>query len=96
MQAERRPKRSIGKLRTTSKRKNSPRRKSEIVALLAESFAEVRKAMEAAEARTLTRDVAFFSRKVSLRGVYVFLDTHAAEHLGQAIAYARANGLTPP
>jgi hypothetical protein len=29
-------------------------------------------------------------------GVLASIDTHIAEHLGQAIAYARINGIVPP
>jgi uncharacterized damage-inducible protein DinB len=30
------------------------------------------------------------------RGALLLLVTHAHEHLGQSIAYARVNGITPP
>jgi hypothetical protein len=29
-------------------------------------------------------------------GVLTQIDTHIGEHLGQAIAYARVNGIVPP
>jgi uncharacterized damage-inducible protein DinB len=37
-----------------------------------------------------------FGRDTTRRGALLLLATHAHEHLGQAIAYARVNGVTPP
>jgi uncharacterized damage-inducible protein DinB len=70
--------------------------KDEVIAKLAESFAAVRKTMEGATAGALSRDVDFFGRKTTARGVLTEIDTHIAEHMGQAIAYTRMNGLVPP
>jgi uncharacterized damage-inducible protein DinB len=70
--------------------------KDGVVALLTESFAAVRKAMGDATAGALSRDADFFGRKTTMRGVLAELDTHIAEHMGQAIAYARVNGIVPP
>jgi uncharacterized damage-inducible protein DinB len=74
----------------------APASKDQILALRAESFVEARKAMEAATTRSLARETEVFGRKLPLRSVFVSLDSHASEHLGQAIAYARMNGITPP
>jgi hypothetical protein len=38
----------------------------------------------------------FFGMKTTRRGAYMLLLSHAHEHLGQAIAYARMNKITPP
>ncbi len=70
--------------------------KQEVIDLLTKSFAEVRKALEGASAGSLTRNTQFFSTPTTRRGVLTFIDTHMAEHLGQAIAYARMNGIVPP
>lgn len=70
--------------------------KEEIVRVLAASFAEVRKTYEAARMGGLTRDVDYFGKTVTRRGIYTVMDAHIAEHLGQAIAYARMNGIVPP
>jgi uncharacterized damage-inducible protein DinB len=67
-----------------------------LVEILSESFAAVRKAMMDATGGALSRDVDFFGRKTTMRGVLSELDTHIAEHMGQAIAYARVNGIVPP
>jgi peptidylprolyl isomerase len=70
--------------------------KERIVALLTESLAAVKKAFEDVRAQGLNREVDFFGQKMTRRAVMANLDTHIAEHLGQAIAYARMNGVTPP
>ncbi len=70
--------------------------KAEILKLLEDSFAEVRKSMEKERAGALGRDTMFFGTPTTRRGVLVSLDAHASEHLGQAIAYARMNGIVPP
>jgi uncharacterized damage-inducible protein DinB len=70
--------------------------KAQIIALLTDSFAAVKKAFEEARAQSLNREVDFFGQKTTRRGAMASLDTHIAEHLGQAIAYARMNGIAPP
>ncbi|HEY6051474.1 MAG TPA: DinB family protein, partial [Thermoanaerobaculia bacterium] len=41
--------------------------------------------------------VAFLGgRKMSERRILMIIQTHLHEHLGQSIAYARSNGVTPP
>jgi uncharacterized damage-inducible protein DinB len=70
--------------------------KEQLIEDVTKSFAEVRKALESAQARALTREVKFFNTTTTQRGVFVFLETHASEHVGQLIAYARSNGVTPP
>ena len=79
-----------------AKAEQDPVTKEQVLAKLTESFADVRKTMESATAGALSRDVDFFGRKTTMRGVLTEVDTHIAEHLGQAIAYARMNGIVPP
>jgi uncharacterized damage-inducible protein DinB len=67
-----------------------------VVELLTESFSAVRKAMQDATAGALSREIDFFGTKTTMRGVMAEIDTHIAEHMGQAIAYARVNGVVPP
>ena len=38
----------------------------------------------------------FFGTPATTNGVLIDLETHMAEHLGQAIAYSRMNGIVPP
>src|SRR5450759_3821257 len=75
----------------------APATKEKILGMLAESFASVRQTREGVRTTsTLTRDVDFFGTPARLGGVLATIDTHIAEHLGQAIAYARMNGIVPP
>ena len=44
----------------------------------------------------LNREVEAFGMKFSLRNFMITILNHNHEHLGQSIAYARMNGVTPP
>jgi uncharacterized damage-inducible protein DinB len=80
-----------------AKVEQDPASKEKIVAMLTESLANVRKAMEGVRsAGALTRPVDFFGTPSTVGGVLAQIDTHIAEHLGQSIAYARVNGIVPP
>jgi hypothetical protein len=70
--------------------------KEHIIQMLSGSFAAVRKSLESARPGTLARPASFFGTATTIRGIFVSLDVHIGEHLGQAIAYARMNGITPP
>jgi peptidylprolyl isomerase len=70
--------------------------KEQVLQKLTAGFATVRSTLEGARAAALTREVSFFGTATTQRGVLASLDTHIAEHLGQAIAYARMNGIVPP
>lgn len=82
--------------RENSKAEHGKAGKDEIEKLLTASFVVARKSMEAAQAPALGRDEKFWGTPTTRRGIYTILDVHAAEHLGQLIAYCRANGITPP
>jgi uncharacterized damage-inducible protein DinB len=45
---------------------------------------------------TLDDPTTLFGRDTTRRGVLLLIATHAHEHLGQAIAYTRTNGVVPP
>ena len=70
--------------------------RDEVVNDLTASFAEVRKYLEPLRAGVLAQEVDMFGRTRTRRAILTFLDTHVAEHVGQAIAYARMNGIVPP
>jgi uncharacterized damage-inducible protein DinB len=70
--------------------------KDRIIQMLTESFASVRKSLESARPGTLAHEADYFGTPTTRRGIFVNMDVHIAEHLGQAIAYARMNGITPP
>lgn len=67
-----------------------------VVQALADSFAEVRKVWTDMRQGRLNSDAQFFGQPTTVRGVFIALDAHASEHLGQLIAYARMMGITPP
>jgi len=70
--------------------------KEATIAKLTASFESVRKTIAPLRAGVLGSSVEFFGRKTTRRGLYIELSGHIAEHLGQLIAYARANGIKPP
>ena len=78
------------------KDEQAPLTKEQVIAALTESFAEVRTTFQNARAASLNRTLDFFGRPATQRGILIGVDTHIAEHLGQAIAYARMNGIVPP
>jgi uncharacterized damage-inducible protein DinB len=80
-----------------AKGEQDPVAKEKVVAMLTENFAAVRKAMEGVRsAGALTREIDLFGTPAPMGGVLTQIDTHIGEHLGQAIAYARVNGIVPP
>jgi uncharacterized damage-inducible protein DinB len=70
--------------------------KAKMVDLLKKSFDHVRQAAEALPDSELDRIVKVFGQDGSVRTVILVVATHAHEHLGQSIAYARMNGVVPP
>jgi uncharacterized damage-inducible protein DinB len=72
------------------------RGKEELLKMLEESFAAIRKEAEPLRAAQLASERQFFRDRTTLHGVYTYLISHIAEHLGQLIAYARAMGVKPP
>lgn len=50
----------------------------------------------AATPEMLDKPVDFFGNAIDGRTVFLLLAAHLHEHLGQEIAYARSNGVTPP
>ena len=70
--------------------------KSKVIATLKDSFAHARQAISAMPDANLDKSLDWFGGKNTQRGVLLFVTRHTAEHLGQAIAYARVIGVTPP
>jgi uncharacterized damage-inducible protein DinB len=70
--------------------------KTKVIAALKDSFAHARKAITAMPDADLEKSLEWFGGKNTERGVLLFVVRHAAEHLGQAIADARVNGVVPP
>jgi uncharacterized damage-inducible protein DinB len=70
--------------------------KADVAKKLAESFAYVDQVYEGVTDADMDRPVELFGMKTTVRGTYMLILAHCHEHLGQAIAYARSNGVVPP
>ena len=73
-----------------------PMDRAAILAELEKSFAFLRSSMESTTDAQLNTPIDMFGRKSTTRGVWITTATHLHEHLGQLIAYARSNKITPP
>ena len=70
--------------------------KAKVIATLKDSFAHAKKSITAMPDADLEKSVEWFGGKNTERGILLFIVRHAAEHLGQSIAYARFIGVIPP
>jgi uncharacterized damage-inducible protein DinB len=70
--------------------------KAKVIATLKDSFAHADAAIKAMPDADLEKSMDWFGGKNTERGILLFIVRHAAEHLGQAIAYARFAGIVPP
>jgi len=70
--------------------------KAEVISLLKMSIGHGREAIESVEPKQLGDEHEMFGRTMTTAMMLIILDTHNHEHLGQAIAYARSNGVVPP
>lgn len=70
--------------------------KATIVPALRTSFDFATSAIEVTSNEQLSEMIELFGTDQTVRSGLLLLVTHAHEHLGQAIAYARTNGVTPP
>jgi uncharacterized damage-inducible protein DinB len=70
--------------------------KAKVIENLKDSFAHVRQAVLNMPDSDVEKQLDWFGAKNTYRGVMMFILRHNAEHLGQAIAYARINGIVPP
>jgi uncharacterized damage-inducible protein DinB len=70
--------------------------KAKVIATLKDSFTHARKAITAMPDADLDKSMDWFGGKNTERGILLFIVRHGAEHLGQAIAYARFIGVVPP
>ena len=69
---------------------------AKVRSMLKESYAHVGKAIAELPDSELDTQVEVFGMKMSKRALCMLLASHSHEHLGQAIAYARSNNITPP
>lgn len=67
-----------------------------VMAAMDASFDHVRTALSGVSADSMGDEMNVFGQSMTKRGFCIFIATHLHEHLGQLIAYARANDVTPP
>ena len=70
--------------------------KKTILEKLGKSFEVLKESAANLTEEDLNKEVEAFGMKFSARNFMITLLNHAHEHLGQSIAYARMNGVTPP
>jgi uncharacterized damage-inducible protein DinB len=70
--------------------------KAAVVQSLRDAFEHLASTLEGLSDDQLQQPVNVFGRDTNWMGAAMLLQTHTHEHLGQAIAYARSNGVTPP
>jgi uncharacterized damage-inducible protein DinB len=79
-----------------SDQEKGPADKKTALSMLEKSFNDVKDAASKLTEVDLNREVEAFGMKFSLRNFMITILNHNHEHLGQSIAYARMNGVTPP
>ena len=70
--------------------------KAKITQLLKDSFAHLRQAILPISDGDMDKPQKMCGRQTTVRGAFMMIIGHFGEHLGQSIAYARVNGITPP
>lgn len=70
--------------------------KAQIIAELEASFQHLHEAMALTNDTNLTENIQFFGSARTRQSAMLLTVTHLHEHLGQSIAYARSNNVTPP
>jgi uncharacterized damage-inducible protein DinB len=71
-------------------------KKSDIIKMLKDSYEYAMSFIPTIKEEDLDKEVELPFGKFTQRGVLLIVITHGHEHLGQSIAYARMNGITPP
>jgi uncharacterized damage-inducible protein DinB len=69
--------------------------KKQIAEFIAKAYANARDKIMAVKDKDLEKMVDFFGNKITTRQLLLKMVNHSHEHLGQLIAYARMNGITP-
>jgi uncharacterized damage-inducible protein DinB len=70
--------------------------RDQVLSTLKTSIDHAKQAFKAAEGTDFNRTVNAFGFEMPAARAVVILAAHSHEHLGQLIAYARSNGVTPP
>ena len=69
---------------------------ADVIAQLKKSFEHARNAVKAVSEAQLNDAIKMFGQDATKRKAMLTLVEHGSEHLGQSIAYARMNQITPP
>ena len=70
--------------------------KAKVIEWLKKSIENAKATASGISDADLNKMVKAFGRDLTQRRVLMIIQTHMHEHLGQSIAYARSNGVTPP
>lgn len=70
--------------------------KKTAIAMMGKSFSVIKEEAAKFSEEDLNKEIEAFGMKFSVRNFMVTMIAHLHEHLGQSIAYARMNGVTPP
>jgi uncharacterized damage-inducible protein DinB len=70
--------------------------RDQVLAEVRKSFAFLRQSMTGFPAAKMDAPLEVFGQKMTNRSMWIATMTHLHEHLGQLIAYARTNKVTPP
>ena len=70
--------------------------KKTALSLMEKSFDNLKESAAQFTDEDLDKEIEAFGMKFSVRNFMVTIIAHLHEHLGQSIAYARMNGVTPP
>jgi uncharacterized damage-inducible protein DinB len=70
--------------------------RDQVIAEVEKSFAFLKSSLSSAPDAKLDAPLNVFGQKMTTRGLWISTVTHLHEHLGQLIAYARSNNVTPP
>ncbi len=70
--------------------------KAKVIETVKTSFAHIRQAVTNLSDADLEKQTKFFGRDMTYSQLLFFMANHMHEHLGQSIAYARTNHVTPP
>jgi len=82
--------------KTAAAFEKKPMNKAAAIAELEKSFAFLKSSMNSTTDAQLGTVIDVFGDKGTVRGLWISATTHLHEHLGQLIAYARSNKVTPP
>ena len=74
----------------------APADKAKVVETVKGSFEHIRQVVTNLPDGDLDKQTEFFGQKMTYRELLFFTANHMHEHLGQSIAYARTNHVTPP